>query len=165
MASLFNCSNDNKSSADVNVIESFVLFNLLFGQIKRELNILMKESCEVLLIGLDTKNEKSEDESVNSRLLFTQVDDHLVAMLDLINKKLNCPVVYFDQDFIVSNIAKASNENVSNRANATSSSSSSSTSSSSKFSNSVIDKHRRIMWEIGENYDTFGFLKQSVVEV
>ena len=82
-------------------------------------------------------------------------------MIDLINNKLNCPVIYLDQD-LVKNVINQPQQQSTIEFNAVD------LTISKQFNttnSSIIDKHKHIVWEIGENYDTFIYLKQSVLEV
>ncbi len=104
-------------SDELNLIDTFHLFNRLFKDTCRKLNILLLESRYYL--------------SLNSKF-FIQIEKHLVNVLDLINNKLGYPVVYVDSDV--------------------------------KLSTSTVDRHKRIVWEIGENYDTLVYLRQAVLK-
>lgn len=130
----------------INMLETFYLFKKLFKEICRRLNNLILECCHYL-----SRNTK----------LFVPIEKHLVNILDLINTKLECPVVYFDQEFLFSTPISTDNK-ASPNANTSNSSSSNGTSGKS---NTILDIHKRIVWEIGENYDTFIYLKLGVIEV
>jgi len=104
-------------SEEVNLVDTFHLFNRLFKETCRKLNILLLDCRHYL--------------SLNSKF-FIQIERHLVNVLDLINNKSGYPVVYVNSDV--------------------------------KLSSSTVDKHKRIVWEIGENYDTLVYLRQAVLK-
>lgn len=104
-------------SEELNLIDTFHLFNRLFKETCRKLNILLLDCRHYL--------------SLNSKF-FIQIEKHLVNVLDLINNKLGYPVVYVDSDV--------------------------------KLCSSTVDRHKRIVWEIGENYDTLVYLRQAVLK-
>lgn len=149
---IFNSTNTNESDqaglipttvskSNINILESFYLFNKLFKESRRRLNIFVSECCHYL-----SRNTK----------LFLKIEKHLVAILDLINSKLECPVVYFDQDLLSEPTTTSSaNSAENNKAKKE-------VFLSSTYS--TVDNHRRIVWEIGENYDTFIYLKQATAE-
>jgi hypothetical protein len=127
-------------NSETNIIETFILFKLLFNNIRLNLNKLLNECNEIISI--------------------QSLETHLVKMIDLINNKLNCPVIYLDQDLVKNIINQSQLSTIELNAVDLSISKQFSTTNSS-----IIDKHKHIVWEIGENYDTFIYLKQSVMEV
>jgi hypothetical protein len=104
-------------SEEVNLVDTFHLFNRLFKETCRKLNILLLDCRHYL--------------SLNSKF-FIQIEKHLVNVLDLINNKLGYPVVYVDSDV--------------------------------KLASATVERHKRIVWEIGENYDTLVYLRQAVLK-
>lgn len=128
-------------NSETNIIETFILFKLLFNNIRSNLNKLLNECNQIISI--------------------QNLETHLVKMIDLINNKLNCPVIYLDQD-LVKNVINQPQQQSTIEFNAVD------LTISKQFNttnSSIIDKHKHIVWEIGENYDTFIYLKQSVLEV
>ncbi|CAF0877343.1 unnamed protein product [Brachionus calyciflorus] len=128
-----------------NPLETFYLFKKLFNDARHRLNSLLSECYQYL-----TRETK----------LFLKLEKHLVIILDLLNTKLDCPVVYFDQEWFM---------RVQELLQATSASPNKSFSKSPlKVNNlvsvSFIDTHKRILWEIGENYDTFVYIKHDVTD-
>lgn len=145
-------NNSDSSSRKFNPIETFYLFKKLFKEIRHRLDSLLSESYHYL--SRDTK-------------LFTRIEKHLVSILDLINTKLECPVVYFDQEWflqqqeqIIMSPTNSSNSSVLSRL----SKSPLQSKNTDSVSLSFIDNHKRILWEIGENYDTFVYIKHDVTE-
>ncbi len=67
----------------------------------------------------------------NTRV-FQDIETNILKLLDIINTKVDCPLIFLDTDILQSS--------------------------------SAIDKHRKILWEIGENYDTYIYVKRSVIE-
>lgn len=128
-------------------IDSFYLFKKLFKETRHRLDSLLSECYHYL--SRDTK-------------LFLQIEKHLVNIIDLINTKLDCPVVYFDQEWFLQLISLNS---LDSKKKSKTSLLSKSFDSSGYSSCSFIENHRQILWEIGENYDTFVFIKQGVTEV
>lgn len=126
-----------------NPIESFYLFKKLFVQAKYRLNNLLSECFQYLTI--ETK-------------LFLKLEKHLVTILDLLKNKLDCPVAYFDLEWFMQvqeMLNSALPKNFSK----------SPLKVTSLISTSFIDNHKRILWEIGENYDTFVYIKNDVTYV
>jgi hypothetical protein len=107
-------SNDN-----FNIVESFYLFKKLFKETRRRLNIVISECCHYL--------------TRTCPKLFHDIESSILVLLDVINTKTDCPLVFLDTDIVQSS--------------------------------SGIDKHRKILWEIGENFDTYASIKQTIIEV
>lgn len=127
-----------------NPIESFVLFKKLFVQAKQKLNGLLSECFQYLTI--ETK-------------LFTKLEKHLVIILGLLKNRLDCPVVYFDLEWFmqVQEMLQTTSPNKKI--------SKSPLNVNNLITTSFIDNHKRILWEIGENYDTLVYLKNDVKDV
>ena len=107
-------TNDENS----NVIETFYLFKRLFKETRRRLNILLPECCHYLS---------------RSTKIFQDIEKRILKIVELINTKIDCPIVFFDSEILQSS--------------------------------NIFEKHRRIAWEIGENYDTYVYVKRATVEV
>lgn len=127
-----------------NPIESFVLFKKLFVQAKHKLNNLLSECFQYLTI--ETK-------------LFVKLEKHLVIILGLLKNRLDCPVVYFDLEWFMQL------QEMLQTATPNKKSSKSPLNVSNLITTSFIDNHKRVLWEIGENYDTLVYLKHDVKDV
>ena len=143
--SVFNKKSLNKSAsqsvANINILDTFFLFKKLFKESRRSLNLLMGESCDHVL--QQTK-------------VFASVSKHFMSIIDLVNKRLKCPLVYFDQMLLLQTSESASA--------APHSPASSQADLHLASTYSIVDKHRKIVWEIGENFDTFVQLRKSAFE-
>ncbi|RNA31261.1 furry -like protein [Brachionus plicatilis] len=130
-------------SKNFNPIESFYLFKKLFVKAKYKLNNLLSECFQYLTI--ETK-------------LFLKLEKHLVMILDLLKNKLDCPVVYFDLEWFMQ-VQEMLQSTLPNK-----NFGKSPLKVTSLISTSFIDNHRRILWEIGENYDTFVYIKHDITD-
>ena len=121
-------------ASGINLLETFILFKKLVKESRRSMNTLLVDSCEML--------------SPNNSTQFSSINKRFMSVLDCVNKKLKCPLVFLDQDLIANHLP-------------TSGDSSDPASKSPQAdlrlapTYSFLDKHRQIVWEIGENFDTF----------
>jgi hypothetical protein len=143
VTSVFDKNKNNKSVVStqpehVNLLETFLLFKKLFKESRRHLSGLLFESCSVL--------------STNNTVVFTLINKHFANIIELLNRRLKCPLVYFDQNLLVHQIPVngASGDSV----------------SSAAFTPnySIVNKHRQVVWEIGENFETFVNLRKEAYE-
>ena len=128
-------SSNNKPLASANMLETFCLFKKLFKETRHNFNILLNESCEIL--------------SHNSKA-FASINKHFVRIAQA-NKKLKLPLIYFDQELLLHAPLSPNDLNQ--------------TSSQADLklapTYSISDKHRQIVWEIGESYDKFVELRKN----
>jgi hypothetical protein len=127
----------NKSPmTSINMLETFCIFKRLFNESCGSFKLLLNESCQVL--------------SINSKV-FASISKRFVHISDLVNKKLKCPLVYFDQESLLQQLSSFNDlNNISSQADL-----------KLAPTYSITDKHRQIVWEMGENYDLFIDLRKK----
>jgi hypothetical protein len=139
---LNSVSNENSiaiaKASSMNVIETFYLFKKIFKETKRHLNLLFIECCQALF-----KRTKS----------FAILEERLSKVFNLINKNIECPTIYFDQDLLITHISANSNQSYMKSPE------------KSKLTLDIYERHKRITLEISENYQTFMSNKNSLMEV